>query len=201
MRSFHKIIGLVMVLPFFAWAVTGVFFFFKPGYQEAYQSLKIKQYPMDYKATTLQYRDVLEIKQMQTILGRHVLIKNDAGWRHFLEQEEVNQDALTNQQARLLIEDAIASNKARYGEIVSIDGTTAITSTEVKITINWSGLSLSQYGKDTDFINTIYDVHYLRWTGHKTIDQYLGVIGLVMVVLLALLGILMTLRWKKTSDQ
>lgn len=193
MRRFHKILGLIMLLPFIAWAVTGVFFFFKPGYQEAYQPLYIKQYPITGAMQGLAKVDTLETKQMQTVLGHHVLLKNSNGWQHYLDQQLITKDEITENQVRLLINDAIASNKTRYGEIVSISGIKAKTSTGVDITLNWTGLSLRQYGQDTDFINTIYDIHYLRWTGNQTIDQYLGVIGLVLVVLLALLGTWMSL--------
>lgn len=194
MRRFHKILGLIMLLPFIAWVVTGVFFFFKPGYQEAYQALNIKQYPVVGLAESLIDDSTLEVKQMQTILGHHVLIKNSDGWRHFLDNNEVKKDELTPEQIRLLINDAITQKKARYGDIVSIDGNKATTSTGVEVTVNWQGLSLRQYGQDTDFINTIYDIHYLRWTGNKAFDQYLGVIGLMLVLLLAVLGTWMSLR-------
>ena len=98
----------------------------------------IKQYPIEAPKLKLAKADTLEVKQMQTILGHHVLLKDSEGWHHFLQQQLVKQSELSENQVRLLINDAIASNRDRYGDIVSVDGTKAMTSTGVEVTVNWS---------------------------------------------------------------
>ena len=56
-RSLHRLIGILLLLPFVGWAVTGAIFFLKPGYAGAYDLLAVKTYPLDaatqIKATPL----------------------------------------------------------------------------------------------------------------------------------------------------
>ncbi|XQW85234.1 PepSY domain-containing protein [Thalassotalea piscium] len=194
MRTFHKTLGLFMLLPFIAWAVTGIFFFFKPGYQEAYQSLSVKLYPLKHHIPMPQTSTThwLAIKQYRTILGDHLLIQNEQGWQQL---NPINFEVIPSipvEQVKLLVNDAIKENPDRYGEIVAIDKFKITTSTDVNITLNWPQLTLRQQGKDTDLINTIYDIHYLRWTGIKALDRVLGVVGLLLVVLLAGIGTYLT---------
>ncbi|WP_286232852.1 PepSY domain-containing protein [Thalassotalea sediminis] len=193
MRKFHQVLGLIMLLPFIAWAITGVYFFFKPGYQTAYQPLYIKAYPIK-QTISLPEGDWREVRQIKTILGHHVMLKTKKKWLNYLMPNWAVIDSPNEQQVNALIQDAITANKARYGDVLSIDGNQAVTTTDVNITLNWQQLSLRQQGQDTHFINTMYNIHYLRWTGHKTIDQYLGVIGLILVVILAGVGTWMTFK-------
>ena len=54
--------------------------------------------------------------------------------------------------------------------------------------MDWGRLALSQSGKDTDRIDTIYKIHYLQWTGIKSMDQVLGALGILLVLALSALG-------------
>ena len=97
---------------------------------------------------------------------------------------------------RRLIEEAIAPERARYGEIAQVtrqagDSPSASieTTTGVTIELDWNTLSLQQSGRDTRRIDTLYRIHYLQWTGVKTLDRVLGVIGLASLVALAFLGV------------
>ncbi|WP_286269264.1 PepSY domain-containing protein [Thalassotalea hakodatensis] len=193
MRKIHQILGLIMLLPIIAWAITGTYFFFKPGYQEAYQALNVKTYPLTY-IDKLPKGKWLETKQLKTVLGQHVLLKDNKQWHHFIMPSWQAVDTLSKKQINALVADAITANKTRYGEIKSITNNQILTTTNVAITLNWPLLSLRQQGKDTDFINTMYNIHYLRWSGNKTLDQYLGVIGLFLVLLLAGIGTWMTIK-------
>lgn len=194
MRTFHKTLGLVMLLPFIAWAITGIFFYFKPGYQEAYQPLPIKLYPLTKSITLPQQHNWLEIKQFRTILGDHLLVKNTDGWQQLNPINLQPITTLSQGEVNRLVNDAIESKAERYGEIATIDNFEITTTSDVRITLNWPQLSLRQQGKDTDFINTIYDIHYLRWTGIKALDQILGVVGLLLVVVLAAIGTYLTFK-------
>jgi hypothetical protein len=46
-RRTHRILGLVMLLPICAWAVTGFIFFVKPGYGAAYGGLQVRRYSLE----------------------------------------------------------------------------------------------------------------------------------------------------------
>jgi uncharacterized iron-regulated membrane protein len=194
MKKLHKLLGYIMLLPFIAWFATGIFFFFKPGYKEAYQALPIKQYVMDSLLAVTPQTDWLAVKQLKTVLGHHLLVQTENGWKQLDPLSLAPLGEPSEAQIKALVTDAIKTNRTRYGEIATIDGNSITTSTQVRISLNWHNLSLYQQGKDTDFINQIYDIHYLRWTGNKTLDQYLGVIGLSLVLLLALLGLWLSLK-------
>ncbi|MEW6991199.1 PepSY domain-containing protein [Colwelliaceae bacterium 6441] len=200
MKNIHKYLGLVMLLPFIAWTITGIFFFLKPGYKVAYQALPITQYPLQALVHLPEHQKWLEVRQLKTILGAHVLVKNDQGWQQlspvtFQPIEKANQQQITQ-----LINDAIKHNRERYGEIAKIEENVITTNNNIRITLDWHNLSLHQKGADTDFINTMYSIHYLQWTGVKSIDKFLGVIGLLLVTLLAIFGLLMSLKKKPDSQ-
>jgi uncharacterized iron-regulated membrane protein len=199
LKTFHKYLGMVMLLPFIAWAITGIFFFFKPGYSEAYQSLSVKQYPLQYLInlpSTVNGKPSkwLEVRQLTTILGDHLLVKAKDGWQQLSPESFEIIDEPNNAQITALVNDAIREKSERYGKIESINKLIITTNTDVRITLNWQNMSLRQQGADTDLINTIYNIHYLRWTGIKAIDQVLGVVGLLLVVLLASIGTVMTIK-------
>ena len=50
-RTLHRFIGLILLLPFLAWAATGFVFFLKPGYAGAYEILMPRTYPLDRAAS------------------------------------------------------------------------------------------------------------------------------------------------------
>src|SRR5215216_1429655 len=79
-RKLHKLIGLILLFPFFGWAITGFVFFLKPGYTTAYEILKPKTYPLAV-GPEMQIGDGWkEIRYLKTILGDHLLVKTDQGW-------------------------------------------------------------------------------------------------------------------------
>lgn len=190
-----------MVLPMIAWTITGVFFFVKPGYQQAYQSLNISYYPLATNLQVAPNNDWQEVRWKRTILGLHLIVKRDNRWTQLNPDtlEEIQMPSV--EQVKRLITDAISSDTARYGEIKRIDGSKAITSTDVVINLNWQQLSLSQQGTDTNFINQMYKIHYLQWTGIESIDRFLGIIGLATVLMLALIGLKMAFRRPKLSNR
>ncbi len=89
---------------------------------------------------------------------------------------------------RLLFEDAFTANADRYGHVATQVDATAHTTTGVEVTLDWNRLALQQRGRDTDRIDALYRIHYLQWTGQKTLDKVVGLLGLVLLVALAYLG-------------
>ena len=199
MKKLHKYLGFIMVLPFIAWAVTGVYFFIKPGYKSAYESLPIQTYAITDTIELKGNEAWLETRVIKSILGTHLLVKTDDGWQH----RDLNTlniiETPTQKQIEILLNDAIKHNPLRYGNIASIEGLKVVTDTDVRISLNWNNMSLYQQGKDTDFINQMYKIHYLQWTGIKSIDKVLGIIGLILVLLLAFLGVRMSIAYKKVT--
>jgi hypothetical protein len=194
-----------MLLPFVAWAVTGVFFFVKPGYKEAYASLPIIAYPLiakdQLKVTLPNTSQWLEFRQIRTVLGPHLLVRNRDGWQQLNPWSFETLPKPNAEQVRALVKDAIAIDPTRYGDIQSVNELSALTTHDIRISLNWEQLTLVQQGTDTDFINSMYDIHYLRWTGYQKIDQILGVVGLSFVIILAFLGVFMFFQQKKITDK
>jgi hypothetical protein len=68
------------------------------------------------------------------------------------------------------------------------------TDTGVEVTLDWNRLSLQQHGADTDRIDRLYKIHYLQWTGQKSVDKILGLAGLTLLVVLSILGAQLAFR-------
>jgi hypothetical protein len=193
-RRLHKLIGLVMLLPFFGWAVTGTVFFIKPGYAGAYEILQAKTYPMDKTVSITPSSEWREYRCLRTILGDHLLVRTSAGWSNLdpltlQERKHPSADEITR-----LIDDATSPNQQRYGKVVSVNDLTARTATGVEIRLNWDRMSLEQRGLDTVWLDRLYKVHYLQWTGFAILDRVLGVTGLALILVLSILGIRLALR-------
>lgn len=187
-RNLHRVIGIILLLPFFGWALTGLVFFIKPGYEGAYEVLNPKTYPLDRAVTLNPDPAWLEFRCFKTILGEHLLVRTDAGWSHLNPSDGRPRAKPTEDELRTLLKDAFSSNPRRYGNISRVSGDTASTDTGVEVTVDWKRLSLQQKGADTDRIDLLYKVHYLQWTGVAFIDRVIGITGLVLLMTLTVLG-------------
>lgn len=193
-RILHKVIGVLLLLPLVGWAVTGFVFFLKPGYAGAYEILSPKTYPLDGAASVNPDPRWLEYRHFRTVLGEHLLIRTDKGWLHLNPANGQPRSGPTPTEVELLLKDAFTANPVRYGEISDISGHTAKTNTGVEIAVDWNKMSLQQRGRDTDRIDLLYRVHYLQWTGVKSVDKALGLIGLTLVMVLSVLGAWLAIR-------
>lgn len=188
-RRIHRVIGLIMLLPFLGWAVTGAVFFIKPGYGGAYDALPVRAYPLGLVATGAADPGWLEVRQFRTVLGTHLLARTAGGWQ---QVDPVTGTVLAppdESDVRRLLNDAFAANPDRYGQVAHVNGETATTDTGVVVTLDWNRMALSQRGPDTDRIDALYRVHYLQWTGIAAVDRVLGLAGLVLLVVLGALGL------------
>jgi len=196
-RKLHKIIGLILVLPMLGWTLTGLVFFIKPGYQSAYQQLAVKAYPLNQPVNVAPKADWQELKVVRSILGEHLLIKTTDKTLH-LNPITLQEKAKPSEQAlKSLLHDAFTQDSERYGNIVSVDELSVKTSTGVELTLDWNTLRLSQTGQDTKLINQLYKIHYLQWTGHKGVDQVLGIFGLILLILLTVLGVRVYIKQRR----
>src|SRR5262245_31577926 len=163
-RSLHRLIGILMLLPFAGWAVTGAIFFLKPGYTGAYDLLAVKTYALDSATQIKSDPAWLEARLLKTVLGEHLLVRTSEGWQHLDPQTLQTKPAPSEDQVRSLLTDAFSINPARYGHVTGISGNTITTDTGVRVTLNWERLTLAQRGTDTDRIDFFYKIHYLQWT-------------------------------------
>jgi len=188
-RKLHKITGLILVLPMLAWTITGLIFFIKPGYQGAYEQLSIKTYPLSASLVVTPKKEWREVRLIHSILGEHLLVKLDNKTVHLDPVSLAVKATPSEQELKKLLRDAFSRNSERYGDILSVNGLAVKTTTNVAVTLDWNTLRLSQSGQDTQLINQLYKIHYLQWSGQKTVDQFLGIFGLILLISLTLLGI------------
>lgn len=186
-----------MLLPFFGWALTGLVFFFKPGYDEAYELLQPKTYPMNGQLTLSPAPSWLEFRYCRTILGNHLIVRTAQGWQHLDPLTLTLKQKPTTDEIKTLLTDAFSTNPNRYGQISELTNEVATTNTQVRVTWDWNRLSLQQRGRDTERIDWLYKIHYLQWTGVKAIDKVVGMIGIGLIVVLSLLGLWLQFDFKR----
>lgn len=187
-RTLHRVIGIILLLPFFGWALTGLIFFIKPGYEGAYEVLSLKTYPLDRPLTINPDPAWLEFRYLKTALGEHLLVRTGAGWAHLNPADMRPRSEPTEDEIRTLLKDAFSANPRRYGNVSKVSGGTASTDTGVEVTVDWKRLSLQQRGTDTDRIDLLYKVHYLQWTGVTIVDRVVGITGIALLMALTVLG-------------
>lgn len=187
-RSLHRTIGIILLLPFFGWGITGFIFFLKPGYAAAYESLSSRTYPLQDSVRIVPGAGWREFRYFKTIVGDHLIARTDSGWVHLDPATRKPRSKPSEAEIKQLLTDAFTANPERYGEVAGISGEIIKTTTDVEVSLDWNRVSLYQKGKDTDRIDWYYKIHYLQWTGIKSVDKILGVVGLVLVMVLAALG-------------
>ena len=193
-RKIHRVIGVILILPFFGWALTGFVFFIKPGYVGAYEILKVKTYSLANSPTLTVDPAWSELRYLRTVLGDHLLVRTQADWQQLDPVTKQPRAKPSEAEIRLLLKDAFSANPSRYGEIVSISDSTARTSTGVQVSLDWTTLTLQQQGTDTAWIDLLYKIHYLQWTGFKTVDKAVGLAGLILVISLTALGAVLAIK-------
>ena len=192
-RTLHRVIGIILLLPFVGWATTGLVFFIKPGYTGAYEVLAPKLYPIKNQLLISEDPNWLEVRYLRTILGDHLLVRTESGCMN-LNPDDRRARLATSDETRRLVQDALSVNPNRYGQIVAVNGDTITTDTGVVVTIDWNRMTLQQTGTDTKWIDLLYRIHYLQWTGVKSIDRVVGFTGITLVLVLTGLGARLAFR-------
>lgn len=196
-RRLHRVLGLILVLPLLGWALTGLVFFIKPGYGAAYSPLPVRTYPLDAMQLAVPDSSWRELRQLRTVLGLHLLVRDSSGWRQLDPETGAVRPAPDEAGLSRLAEDAFARDSVRYGTIASVEGNTIRTSTGATVKVDWDRLAFSQEGRDTRLIDGLYRVHYLQWTGIGAVDRILGILGLAGIAGLAGLGVWLAVRGPK----
>ncbi|WP_345195670.1 PepSY domain-containing protein [Kistimonas scapharcae] len=189
-KKVHRLAGIIMLVPLILWALTGVIFLVKPGYEAAYEKLPVRLYAMDGSMTITPDAGWQEISIKRSILGYHLIVQEDGHWQQ-LDLETLGERPLPSKQQLLaLVNDAITANPERYGSIVTVEGDRLFTDTGVEISVDWPRLALQQTGTDTRMIRTLYKIHYLQWLGDSWLNKVLGVLGLAALFVVTLFGLL-----------
>ncbi len=186
-----------MLLPLLTWAATGIIFLTKPGYEGAYERLSIQTLPINENIVFTPKSNWQEVKLLRTSLGLHLLAKTKSGFKQYDIETMEAAEAPTSGQIQQLIQEAVTSNSERYGSIQNLEGLTATTNTNIKITLNWDTMTLKQYGQDRQLIETLYKIHYLQWTPWDNFNEVFGVLGLAFLVTLTVIGLTLYLSKRK----
>lgn len=200
-RRIHRYIGLALVLPMIGWALTGVVFLVKPGYDRAYEIITIKAYPLDQPLNIAADESWEEVRVLKTVLGHHLLVtaKGTASHLDFITLKQRPVPSMA--EVTLLVEDAIADKRDRYGSVQTVAGATAYTTTGIEVTLNWDELKLNQVGADRHFIDWLYKVHYLQWTPWRFANHVLAVVGLLLLVTLTVIGLRIYLKTARSGGR
>ena len=207
-RKYHRLVGIFMLTPLIAWTLTGLFFLIQPGYGAAYEMLQPRTYPLtgtlasplSRPPVTLATASWSEFRYLRTVLGDHLLVRTEQGWQQ-LHPDTLQPWPLPDADTQLmLVRDAVAHNPQRYGQVQSPQDGTFHTSTGVRITLDWNTLSLSQSGQDTRWIDRLYQIHYLQWTGVEMLDRVLGVLGLFLLAVMSVTGFQLTFRRRTNTN-
>ena len=196
-RSAHRLLGLALALPLFLWAATGFLFHWKPGWRAAYASLALPTRPIDATLALPSPPDGaawLEARRLATALGEHLFVRDEKGWKHLDARTGEPFPEPDDAHLAALLDEALASDRPRYGTIESREEEGWRTTTGVRVTLDWTTLRLAQEGPDTRRIDRLYRIHYLQWAGVPAIDRPFAVVGLSGLVLLALVGLRLSRR-------
>ena len=195
----HRWTGIALLTPLLTWCLTGLIFLIQPGYGAAYEALLVRALPLTEPLTIIPQEDWLEYKVLRTVLGTHVLVRGAEGWRH-LNASTLEPFEADEQQRRMLVSDALTLKADRYGYLIESEADPYLTSNGAEIRLQWNTLGLQQYGVDTRWIDRMYRIHYLQWTGVKSLDKALGIFGLLLLILISVTGARLLLRSPNSSQ-
>lgn len=183
----HRWLALVLVVFLFIWTATGLLFHLKPGWGRAYDMLSAE-------------RPGNSEERFDSAIGPLIRTSSESGETLLDAQTHEKLPPLSQENARRLVDDALSRSpyRADYGEVTS----SWVTDREVRfryhsgavVSIGRSDARISQHGPDTDRIDWLYRIHYLQWTGIKSIDRVLAIVGLLLVWAVAIPGLVLFVR-------
>jgi len=208
-RFVHRLLALLLLLPLLAWTGTGLLFLVKPGWAAAYESLHaFDGRPLD-PGSLVDPKDLLSAAGAasrwelgSTALGPVFRVSGGAGGGPSLVHGATGRviSPLDREAVEAVALDAAsrASGPTRYGAIEEVilgekEGVVRFNGGAV-VRVNRYDLTMTQRGSDTEWIDRLYDVHYLRWTGSERLDRILAPLAILGVWLLAFTGLRMLVR-------
>lgn len=167
----HAWLAIVLVAALVIWSVTGLLFHLKPGWDRAYDMLAIERGGRE---------------ELDTVIGP--LVRVDG---------KLDRAPLTEAEAVALVEDAVSRSRFAYGKVTRVavtDATVKVHYGDVVVTIDRGAGWISQRGADTDRIDWLYRIHYLQFTGNRTVDRAVAVLGLALIWAVMIPGIVLFVR-------
>jgi uncharacterized iron-regulated membrane protein len=203
----HRWLAVVLVLPLVIWSITGLLFHLKPGWSRAYDMLSAERpldalpaVPLDALATAAG-APAQRLELFGSVLGPLYRVTTANG-TVLLDAQLHKRSPLSIDDARALAADAVArsSHHDAYGAIgtAQIAGDTVhVAFANAVVDVDRESGAISQRGHDTERIDWLYRLHYLSWTGNRTLDKLLAVAGLALIWLVMIPGIVLFVRRRR----
>ncbi len=207
----HRWLAIVLVVLLAVWSVTGLLFHLKPGWSRAYDMLSAERggplHPGKLVALATIGDEVTGLELIDTALGPLYRVTTPAGGSLVDASTGLRRSPLSEADARTLALDAVARSRhqAAYGELATITAHGEVWSLRFTggqtIELGTTDARISQRGSDTERIDWLYRIHYLQWTGNKTIDRAFAMFGLALIWAVIVPGLVLFVRrlWARTT--
>jgi uncharacterized iron-regulated membrane protein len=206
----HRWLAIVLVVPLVVWSVTGLLFHLKPGWSRAYDMLDVEHpltttavAPISTIAATFPSK-ISKIELIDTAIGPLYRVSGASGIELVDAVGATRRSPLTADDAQKLAVDAVSRSAERgaYGVVTGTEVTERVVRVKFSnavVEVGRSSARLSQRGADTDRIDWLYRIHYLQWTGNKTVDRVLAGFGLALIWLVMLPGLVLFVQRARRS--
>jgi uncharacterized iron-regulated membrane protein len=203
----HRWLAVVLVVPLVIWSVTGLLFHLKPGWSRAYDMLSA-EHPLDaMPAVSLDAvasaagGPAQHLELFGSALGPLYRITTPTG-TVLLDAQLHRRSPLSAADARTLAADAVAHSTHRdaYGPIGATRAdpdTVHVAFAHATVDVDRATGTISQRGRDTDRIDWLYRLHYLSWTGNRTLDKLLAITGVALIWLVMVPGLVLFVRRRR----
>ncbi len=206
--SVHRTLAIALVVLLVVWSITGLLFHLKPGWDRAYDQLAVER-PGPLKLAAIVPAPAVEVALAGAAIERITLFDTQLGPLYRVSTATGTElvDATTGRkrsplsvpEAEALIADAVARSphRAAYGaphKTHADDRSVKIEFADSMVTIGRSDARISQTAESTRRIDWLYRIHYLQWTGNKTIDRAFAMLGLALIWAVMIPGIMLFVR-------
>ena len=198
----HRWLAIVLVTLLVVWSVTGLLFHIKPGWDRAYDQLSVERRDTQLRMeemTGLQSlggAPITRIELFDTAIGPLYRARTATGTELF-DAKTGRLRVLDTSDVRTLVADAVSRSphKSAYGDVVDVkldgDSGRVTLSGGPVVELGLHDARASQHGPDTDRIDWLYRIHYLQWTGNRSVDRWLAVAGLALIWAVMIPGIVL----------
>jgi hypothetical protein len=200
----HRWLAILLVVLLAVWSVTGLMFHLKPGWARAYDMLSAERggplHPGALAAPSVVGDDVTSFELIDTVLGPLYRVSSASGSALYDARSGARRSPLALADAKTLALDAVgrSAHASEYGELETADlrGDTAVIafSGGATVEVGLRDARMSQRGGDTDRIDWLYRIHYLQWTGNRTIDRAFAIAGLALIWAVVIPGLVLFVR-------
>ncbi len=198
----HRWLAVLLVVLLAVWSVTGLLFHLKPGWDRAYDMLSAERggplHPARLVAPATAGDDITGLELIDTALGPLYRVTNAGGSFLVDATTGTRRSPLAEADARTLALDAVSRSKHPYGGVGSVtmrdDAVVLVFSGGATVEVSRADARMSQRAHDTDRIDWLYRIHYLQWTGNKTIDRAFAVFGLALIWAVVIPGLVLFVR-------